>query len=244
MHLSFTRWDVRCRLLATVLLAFSFSFVTALHLLPVILAVALGFVWLARLSPKKLLARLGIPSLVIVAMVIFLPFFGGSTVLFEAGIVTVYQEGLAGAALIALRFYAIMILVFAVIGTLPLHATIRAMNSMGLPAIMADMAGLVLRYFHVLSDDNLRMSTAMRLRGYGAKPWSLSSLRTQAWLWGGLFLRSHERSQRVYRAMILRGYNLEDQPSQGFPQRRDMLLLGLALVVSGVIVFLQLQAGK
>ncbi|ADU65962.1 cobalt transport protein [Desulfurispirillum indicum S5] len=237
------RWDPRCRLLAALVLAFSFSFVKALHLLPLILGVGFACSVLAGLGPMALFNRLRLPSFIIVAMVIFLPFAGGQTVLLDLGMVSVSREGTHAALLIAARFYAIMMVVFAMIGTMTLEVTINTLKSLGLPPVMADMAGLVLRYFHVIADDHGRMTTAMTLRGYSIKPWSLLSLRTMAWLWGSLFLRSHERSQRVYQAMILRGYHLGRPTGHPFPPWRHLVLLGLVLVVCAFIIFLQLQAG-
>ncbi|WP_051321373.1 cobalt ECF transporter T component CbiQ [Chrysiogenes arsenatis] len=204
-------WHPRNKVLAAFCLAFTFSFVTNILLLPALLGFAALCAWMAEVTVKTLLQRLKLPSIMVIAMVLFLPFAGGTTPLVSILGLEVYREGLSAALLITLRFYAIMIVILAFLGTTPIHQTIQAMRSLGLPVVMADMAGLVLRYMAVIARDSQQMNTAIRLRGHHTTIMRPRSLKTLAWVWGSLCLRSYERSERVYHAMILRGYTLETQ---------------------------------
>jgi cobalt/nickel transport system permease protein len=56
------------------------------------------------------------------------------------------------------------------------------------------------------------MLTSMRLRGFRQHSFSPGGLKTFAWLSGSLLVRSYERSEWVYRAMILRGYGQTNRP--------------------------------
>ena len=50
------------------------------------------------------------------------------------------------------------------------------------------------------------MQTAARIRGFQGRTFSLKNVGTLAALVGHLFIRSYEKSERVYKAMVLRGY--------------------------------------
>jgi cobalt/nickel transport system permease protein len=68
------------------------------------------------------------------------------------------------------------------------------------------MTLLAYRYLFEIGGDLRRMETAMRLRGFGANGFSTRGLGILASLAGSILVRSYERSDRVYNAMMLRGY--------------------------------------
>jgi cobalt/nickel transport system permease protein len=63
----------------------------------------------------------------------------------------------------------------------------------------------MIRYLEVVAGELARMRTAMTARGYDPR-W-LSQARPIAASAGTLFVRSYERGERVYDAMLSRGYN-------------------------------------
>ena len=81
------------------------------------------------------------------------------------------------------------------------------------------------------------MKIAMKLRGFQGDKLSYRNLRVLASLVGTLLVRSYEQSQRVYQAMRLRGYGQSPRlvPKQSV-DRRDILFLGVALVVAATFV--------
>jgi cobalt/nickel transport system permease protein len=112
------------------------------------------------------------------------------------------------------------------------------MRALGLPLIMADMALLALRYLHELEQDLNGMLTSMRLRGFHQHHFSPGGLRTFVWLSGSLLVRSYERSEWVYRAMILRGYGQSPRP-----QGEYQASLGDALILVAIVLTATLVAG-
>lgn len=200
------RWDPRLRIIGLLLLSFSFSAVTEAAAVALMLAVTLFFWSISPLPLRQLLHRLRLPSLLIVLMVIILPVSGGQTPLLTIGFLTVTHEGVAAALLIASRFYCILILAILFLGCTPLLVNIRALQAIGLPYIVADMALLMVRYLDVLSRDLKQMRRSMQMRGHDIYGCSWTSLRILALLAGNLLLRSYERAQGVYMAMRLRGY--------------------------------------
>jgi cobalt/nickel transport system permease protein len=111
------------------------------------------------------------------------------------------------------------------------------MRALGLPLIMVDMALLAFRYLHELGQDLSRMLTSMRLRGFRQHSFSPAGLKTFAWLSGSLLVRSYERSEWVYRAMILRGYGQPSRPQEEFKARPgDALILGVVILTAAALV--------
>ena len=77
---------------------------------------------------------------------------------------------------------------------------------MGLPSILADMTLLSYGYIFEIGGDLQQMQTAMRLRGFRLSGYDRRGLNQMAAMAGTMLIRSYEQSERVYHAMILRGY--------------------------------------
>lgn len=210
------RWDPRLKIVALLLLAFAFSSITDLRAVPVMAALTLLFWRISAVPARLLLHRLRYPSLLIMLLIVALPFAGGATPLLDIGYLTITREGLQSALLIAARFYSILILAILFLGSTPVLHNIRACQSLGLPAIMADMALLMVRYLDVLSQDLHRMRRSMQVRGHQGHTCSWNTVRTTAWLAGNLLLRSYERAEGVYKAMRLRGYGHTERTPTNF----------------------------
>lgn len=236
------RWDPRLKMLGLLLLAFTFSYITNIRLLPVMIGLTLAVVGISGYPVRKLLRRLRYPSLIILCLVVLLPVSSGSTPLLQLGRLIVTKEGSQAAVLVATRFFCILTLATVFLDTTPLIGNIRAIQALGMPYVMADMALLVVRYLNVLGNDLHRMRRSMKLRGHTEKTFSWKSLKTMAWLTGSLVLRSHERSLDVYRAMRARGYGHTGARFGGFKVKRsDVLGLITAGATASLLVWLEIS---
>ncbi len=216
MHSSLLgRWDPRLRLIALILLAFSFSAVRGFYAVILMLLITGCFWALSGLPLDYLKQQLKYPSVLVLLLVLFLLFGGGETLLMKMGIFTVTTEGAQAALLVAARFYSILSLAIALFGVAPLMVHLNALRALGIPAIMVDMALLMVRYVGVIKQDMHAMNISMRLRGFRAGSWSLTTIRLNSWLVGSLLLRSYDRSERIYQAMRLRGYGRTDNTPTG-----------------------------
>ncbi|MDA0673534.1 MAG: cobalt ECF transporter T component CbiQ [Cyanobacteria bacterium] len=201
------RWAVGSKLLSLLSFMFAVAIVRQLVLVPLALGLVALLYGLSRLPLSYLARRLPYPGLFVVAMVAVLPLTSGKTVLWQWGWLTLRLEGTQTAALVAGRFLAILITGFILLGTTPFLDILKALRGWGLPPLLTDMALLTYRYLYDIAAQLATMQQAMGLRGYGHRR---QTARRQ-WTWlaalmGSLLLRSYERSQRVYKAMRLRGY--------------------------------------
>ena len=231
------RWDARYKLVGLIILVFAFSFMRDLRMLLAIVLVTTAIYIISGLPARFILRWLRFPSFIILVIVLTLPFLSGEQVIASLGPLAVRQEGLLAAILIAVRFVCILTVGITLLSTTPLLNSIKAMRALGLPLIMADMALLAFRYLHELGQDLGRMLTSMRLRGFRQHSFSPAGLKTFAWLSGSLLVRSYERSEWVYKAMILRGYGQSPRPQEEFKASlRDALILGAFVLTAAALV--------
>jgi len=240
----FHRWDSRCKLVGFLAVIFAFSFVRDLHMLLAMVLVTVTIYIVSRLPVSFMLSRLRYPSLFLLALVLILPFLAGQTIVMSIGPLDVRHEGLIAALLIATRFLCILTIGLILFGTTPFLTTIKAMRALGLPSILADMLLLSFRYLHEIGGDLQKMQTAMSLRGFHKHRFSLRGLRILAWLGGSILVRSYERSEWVYKAMLLRGYGHAPHPRAEFhTHSRDIITLGVFLLIAAGFVAGQILFG-
>ena len=88
--------------------------------------------------------------------------------------------------------------------TTPFSEILALLRRLRVPSILTTMAALLHRYVFVLGEEMQRMRRARRSRTFRkSRAGAWHSLSAAA---GALFLRTTERSERIYRAMIARGW--------------------------------------
>ncbi|MFG2877531.1 cobalt ECF transporter T component CbiQ [Streptomyces sp. NPDC048337] len=88
--------------------------------------------------------------------------------------------------------------------TTELRALLLGLQRLKLPPLLVQIASFMIRYGDVISGELRRMSIARRSRGFearGIRHWGVLAKTA-----GALFIRSYERGERVYLAMVSRGY--------------------------------------
>jgi cobalt/nickel transport system permease protein len=131
--------------------------------------------------------------------------------------------------------------------TTPLTDLLVAMRALHLPRLLIAVLGLMWRYLAVLIDEAMRMVRAREARSGSWGDRSGGSLTWRARVTGGmagsLFVRGYERSERIYNAMLARGY---DGSIRSFPlnplSSGERLILISALVVLLVLLLLGYSA--
>ncbi len=155
---------------------------------------------------------------------------------------TATHEGLARFASVAAKSWLSVQMAIVLAASTPFPELLLAMRAIRLPRLLVAIVGLMWRYLFVLVDEAMRLMRAREARsGHQAEPGARvgGSVAWRARVTGGmagsLFLRSFERSDRIYVAMVSRGY---DGEVRAFALPR--LRAGQGLALAGVLAFLGL----
>ncbi len=165
----------------------------------VLLAIVAGF---GRVSPGWLLTRSLIEApFVVLALV--LPFVGTGETVPVLGLHP-RVEGLYGAwNIVAKGTLGVWASLLLAATTTP-RDLILGLDRLRCPQILTQIATFMLRYLEVIADEARRMRVARLSRGYDPRfLWQAKAFAVGV---GSLFLRAFERGERVYLAMVSRGY--------------------------------------
>lgn len=157
---------------------------------------------LARVGPRWLLGR-ALIELPFVLFAFALPFFGTGERVEVAGL-SLSVDGLHGAWNILAKGTLGVLASLLLAATTTTRDLIVGLDRLRCPQILTQIATFMLRYLDVLVGEARRMRVARMSRG--DDPRFLWQLRGFAAGVGALFLRAFERGERVYLAMVSRGY--------------------------------------
>jgi len=152
---------------------------------------------------------------------------------------SVSKEGIELAFLIALRATSAVLLIFPMIGTAKLSVTMKALGELKVPNKLIQMFIFAYRYIFIFIDELERMFTAAKARAFKEKT-NLQTLKTVGNIVGMLFVRSYDRSRRVYNAMLARGYTGRLKIFHEFDLCGTDLLKGFIII--GLAILLQVLA--
>ncbi len=205
------RWDVRFKLASFLVLAF--VVVSLQHHQTALAALLLAFCgYRAACIPwrrgfKRLLGMSGFLSMFLLMLPLtavrqpddLLLIFG------QLEWLSFNLRGLDLAVLIILRATTVAMLMEPLLATAPLPVTLAGLSRMGVPQRITELLLITHRYLYVFVHEARRMQIGMEVRGF-LKTSNIATLRTVGNFVGMLFVRSFERTERVYSAMMARGY--------------------------------------
>jgi cobalt/nickel transport system permease protein len=248
---SFThRLDPRVKVVVTV------AFLLSNALLPDGAWIAFGLAWLVLLF-ANIYSRLGITftfkrsfvalPFALVAITVLFSVTGAPLASFRFLIwdLTITDAGLLRFVSILIRSWLSVQMAILLVATARFPDIIHALEHLRVPSILTTIIAFLYRYLFVLGDEVFRLMRAREARSAALAVAGTRSGRSVAWqakvaghMAGQLFLRSYERSDRVYNAMLARGYagHLETINPHEL-RRRDYLTVALALMA---MLFLQL----
>ena len=200
------RLDPRYRLVAAVLIILPAALVSRPATAAAALGLGLALVLAARLPLGPVLNRLKGPLFFVALLWIFLPFSVPGRELFHLGPFSATREGMDMALMVSLKAMAILLVLTGLAATMPVHELGRAMQKLKVPEKLCHVLLFTYRYLYVLSDEHHRQMRSVKARGF-APGTNLHTYRTYAYLVGMLLVRSWDRSERVYKAMLCRGFS-------------------------------------
>ena len=161
---------------------------------------------LARIPFGYLLLRAAVVLPFSVLAALWLPFLkGGETLAIFGGRLHLSVAGLWLFAGVVMKSFLGASAAVMLVSTTPFSSLLSGLRKLGAPVILVDLLALTYRYLFVLAGEAIRLRRAAAARGY--RPRWLGQALLIGRLVGRLFVRSYERAERVYGAMVQRGYN-------------------------------------
>jgi cobalt/nickel transport system permease protein len=158
---------------------------------------------LGRVPAGWLLRRATI-ELPFVLLAVVLPFLGGGERVTWLGL-SLSVDGLYGAWNIVAKGTLGVIASLLLAASTTMRDLILGLDRLRCPRVFTQIATFMLRYLDILADDARRMRIARLSRGYDPRfLWQVKAFAVGV---GALFLRAYERGERVYLAMVSRGYD-------------------------------------
>ena len=223
--------------------AFIFSLcgalVTNINAAGSVFACGVIFAIAARLPFLKLVKRLFFVNFFIFFLWIFLPFSRPGDPLFTIGPFTATTQGVVYTAIITLKSNGVILAMTSLISTMAVQQMGAGMQSLRIPDKFCRLFLFTWRYVHVMSTEFYKMRRAATMRNFQPRT-NLRTYQTYAWLMGMLLVRSLDRAQRVWQAMICRGFTgtfhtLNSLEVHG----RDWGLLMLSIAFSTTFIVLE-----
>jgi len=207
------RLDPRTKLLGS--LAFVLTVVLTppgnWRLFAVYLCVIAGLVLLSRLPLKHVLKRSLVIFPFVIMIAIFVPFFkeGREAAGYDIGAwhIAVTYEGLAVLVNVVVKSWLCILCLIVLSSSTKFEELLRGMYSLKVPQVFVQITSFMYRYMFVIADQAMRMQMARDSRNFGLGRRNIIS--TMGNMIGMLFIRSYERAERIYAAMLSRGYNGE-----------------------------------
>ena len=186
-----------------------------------------------------LLRRLAI-EVPFVAFAFFLPFVGQGERVDALG-VSLSVEGLWGAWNILAKATIGVMASTLLASTTTMAEFLTGFDRLHVPRAFTSIASFMVRYMDVIADDVRRMRVARLSRGYeGRWIWQARAIGQTA---GALFIRAYERGERVYLAMLSRGYagTMPEMGEVRASPRQWLTALAVPLVALPVCAFAWMQ---
>lgn len=237
------RWDPRFKIAALGIFIFSAAILKTIPLACVALITALIILKLSRIPFHFLIQGVKWVSLFLVPFFIILPLtYPGEPAGYILGLAFAW-EGLRMAVLIVLKALAVVLTAYAVFGSSRFDISMLALQRLKCPAVIVQMILFSYRYIFVFLSEMRRQHTAMNARGFVKKP-NAYTMQVLGNFIGTLLVRSFERTERIYKAMLSKGYRGEFHTLVTFEaDSKDVLKAVMVIVVTVAIVVMDWSGG-
>ncbi len=141
-------------------------------------------------------------------------------------------RGIAGLSTLFLRAILCLMILIVLTNTTRFVELLRGLRKLGCPRILVLNLSFLYRYLFVLTEEVMRMRQARDCRRVNRAPMK-AELRLLGSMLGTLLIRSFEHAERMYQAMLSRGYSGEFQvlAPRRFSWRDLFFLAGVAFVI-------------
>ena len=206
------RLDPRLKLLATLgfVLVASSTPARAWPAFGLLAGLVLMAILASRIPPVEVLKRslIALPFAGMIAL--SLPFTRGGQAIWTwrpFGLeLTVTDQGLILCGAVLAKAWLSVLATALLLASTSLFDLLHAMRALHVPVVLTSTISFMYRYLFVLGEEAGRLQTARAARSAGPGGSLAWRARVLGGMIGSLFIRSYERSERIYAAMVSRGF--------------------------------------
>ncbi len=200
------RLDPRLKVIFALLFSFFIALSNNLVVLGTGLVCAVFLTRLGRLPVVVVLKRLTIINVFNLLLWILLPLTSEGDVFYYIGGIGLKKSGILLALSITMKSNTILLAFIALIATAHLVTVAHALETMRVPDKLIYLLMFSYRYVFVLEQEYRRLANAAKMRCFHPKT-NLHTYKTYAYMFGMLLVRASARAERVYQAMLCRGFH-------------------------------------
>ena len=199
-------WEPRSRIASMGLLMLPIVTLQSLVLASMGLAISFGFLVLSHISWKRVAGNLRWPVLFFMPFLLILPFTVEGEAVASLSYLSASRQGSLLGLLIFLKGCAAVILAQVLQGCCPFSVTALALRDLGVPDSLVQIFLFTYRNIDLLGQELSSSFRSMSARGFERQSNSRTA-RVYGNAFGALLLRSLARSERMFFAMVSRGYD-------------------------------------
>lgn len=190
---------------------------------------------IAKLKIKSLIARLLVANFFIAFIWFFIPLTYPGNSYLTLGSIKISHEGLRYALSITIKCNAIIIATITLLSTSSIFSIAHAMLHLRVPKKLVTVFFLFYRYITVIHEEYLKIKKAIALRGFVPKT-NLHTYKTYAYIVGGMLIKSYERAEEIYKAMLCRGFKGYFPLFEHFHIRKSDIIFGVISISIFILI--------
>jgi cobalt/nickel transport system permease protein len=154
----------------------------------------------------------------------------------QVGFINLSVEGLRHGLLLFLKSSEILSLTAFLLATSSVFSIFHALHHLKLPSKLCQVLFFSFRYLHTVKAEYETMMKAAKCRGFRPAS-SVEAYRTFAHILASLLIRSYKRADRVYKAMLCRGFRGTFPVYNHFSlSAKDIIFASLSFIYFAVVV--------
>lgn len=232
------QWDPRVKIATLLFFVIIIALLNTLPLAFIALATAITLVKLSNIPRDFIFSGIKWVALFLIPFLIIMPItYPGEADLHLLGIPFSWP-GFRLAMLIIIKALAIVLTSYVMFTSARFVDSMMALQHLKCPTVFVQMLLFTYRYIFVLIEEMRRMDTAMKARGFVKKADSYT-LKVLGNFVGTLLIRSFERTERIYKAMLSKGYQGEFHSLQTYSvASSDYMKAGACTVLAILLISL------
>lgn len=199
------RLDPRVKVVFAAVYSSVVALLSSFPALFIALSVSCLLAGLSRYPVRDIAKRVAVVNGLILFFWFVVPLTFGGEPLLGLGPFTVYREGVLLSARITLKSNAIVLAFISLISSISIATLGHVLDRLLVPTKIVYLLLLTYRYLFVIEQEYERLVRSAKVRGFRPST-NMHTYRTFAYFLGMLFVRASERGERVYQAMLCRGF--------------------------------------